>query len=434
MIKLLQRLGLFILLCTASACAATPCYVSLQGTVQIPNAANFNGVFTLQMMKVGVKSTVSPYLTVPTSQITYPIKNGQLIGVSSGNFLSQDCMKPRVPYDIQILDAQNNLVASDNWYLPNVESGTVDIGNMQEEKFNGPITVSIPQGIISTPLGNQTITQPAGTSLTINGTVNFTGTINYTTPPAFTTITANQILVNGVISSSYPIDVNGIINDSAGYCVAGCAGATVGQALLYNGVAFVPGTVTVAPPTLHYQTISYGGIAQTQRNAIAFDTSSFGTPVDSASPSTTTIKLLPVGTAGTYVNITSLQTDIYGRVLGVTTGTIGSLAKAILSFNGTGTSPTILASNNIASVVRTVGGSPTGDYTVTFTIAMSSANYVVAISNIAHNAFSSSYETATLATAAEGASDPTVSSFRIICAGPAGSSNQDLPRVDVVVY
>jgi hypothetical protein len=54
------------------------------------------------------------------------------------------------------------------------------------------------------------------------------------------------------------------------------------------------------------------------------------------------------------------------------------LAKAWVKYNGTLCSPncTILASNNIASVVRNA----TGDFTVTFATAMTDANYVTLIS------------------------------------------------------
>lgn len=315
-------------------------YVSMLGTIQLPNASDFNGTFTIRMPKVGVQNTCNaPFITVPTSTVTLPINNGTVVGLSNGVYSSQDCLKPLVPYYVQILDAKNNVVSSDNWYLPDNYSGMVDIGQMQEQKFNGPIMVSIPQGIISTPATNQTITQPAGTSLTINGTVNFTGTVNYTTPPAFTLVKANQVLVNGVASSSYPLDVNGIINSSAGFCVAGCSGATVGQGLIYNGTAFVPGNFTVVFPNQYYQTIA----TMPQRAAIAFDTVNSFVLGDSASPSQTTVKLLPVGVAGNYTNVSSMSTDIYGRVLSVGTSTISTI-------RGTLTIGTIVMGTNTGNI------------------------------------------------------------------------------------
>lgn len=339
---------------TATLGNATPLgYLTLGGTVNIPDAKHFNGSFTIFMQKTGVKNQCNfPYLNVPTQPVIYPIQNGTIVGLSNGSFASQDCLSPRVPYFVQIIDTKNRTVSSDNWYLPNTLDGTVDVGSMQEQKFNGPIAVAIPQGIISTPQGNQTITQPAGTSLTIYGTINFNGTVNYATPPAFSIVKANQVLVNGVTSSSYPVDVNGIINSSAGFCVAGCAGLTVGQALLYNGTSFVPGNITMSFPNQYYQTVYSGGIAVPQRGGLSFATSGF-TLSDNVSPGTSIVNLNSIATAGTYSNVATLTLGADGRVYGITTG-----AAAGSSVNSTtGHSFGFVYQNtNLRSILVTVSG------------------------------------------------------------------------------
>jgi hypothetical protein len=326
--KIFTSLGLFLFTAVALCQSA----VTLGGTVKDASGNAFNGYLSIRMPRSGVKNTcVTPNIIVPTLTSTYQITNGVPQNIGGSNFVSQDCMLPRIPYYVELSDTNSLMVGSDNWYLPLEESGAVNIGDMQEAKFTGPITVAIPQAIISTPAANQVITQPAGTSLTINGTLNITGTVNYTTPPAFTLIKTNQILVNGVASSSFPEDVNGIINSSQGYCVASCLTASLGQALIYNGTAFVPGTVSVVYPSLYNQTLSVGGVAFPQRNTIAFDSNGFAL-TDSASPSQTSVALAHTGTAGTYANIATITTDIFGRVGNVTTST--AYAPGTISFTG----------------------------------------------------------------------------------------------------
>jgi hypothetical protein len=78
-------------------------------------------------------------------------------------------MSPRVPYYVSVTDTTGRELYHDNWYLPKVLSGNIDVGNLSAERFSGPIILAIPQGIIGTPTGTQTITQPGGTSLVVNG-------------------------------------------------------------------------------------------------------------------------------------------------------------------------------------------------------------------------------------------------------------------------
>lgn len=310
-------------------------YAHLTGIVKIPDMVNYNGWLNIKMNRSDIKNICnSPFLAVPRRFSTYKIVDGTPIGLINDLYASQDCMSPRVPYYVEISDTNNIVQSTDNWYVPNEDGGVVDIGYMQESKFTGPIMVAIPQAIISTPIGNQTITQLPGTSLTINGTVNFSGSVGFISPIAFTTINASQINVNGATGASAPLDVNGYINASAGYLVGGSGGAT-GQVLVSDGQSFKPGTVAVVFPSLYYQGVAVGGVPFPARNAISFDGSVFkGT--DSTSPSQTIIGMVPgpAGIAGSYTNITGITLDIYGRALAVATGTSSSVTPRTCNSNG----------------------------------------------------------------------------------------------------
>jgi len=296
---------------------ATPYgYVSLGGIIQIPDAVNFNGTMTVSFQKLNVKNICNaPYLNVPNLNIQYKVVNGVPVGLSSGNYISQDCLSIRAPYYVQLYNNDHKLVSADNWYVPNVASGIVDIGDMQESKFNGPIQVAIPQAIISTPIGSQTITQPFGTSLDIYGTVNFHGTVGYTSTPSFTVMQATQVLVNGVTSSTYAVDANGIINASTGFCVAGCSGLTDGMTLVYSSTshAYVPGNASVTFPNLYNQTIYSGVTPFAQRAAVNFDNNVFALQ-DSISPSQTKVTLQQIVQSGTYTDLSSITIDSFGRI------------------------------------------------------------------------------------------------------------------------
>lgn len=308
---------------------------SLHGLINHPDAEHFNGTMTISLQKMNVKNVcTSPTLNVPTFQLQYKVVNGIPIGLSDATYVSQDCLSPRIPYYVQLYDLSSKLVSADNWYVTNTYSGLIDIGDMQAQKFNGPVTVAIPQGIISTPVTNQTITQPAGTSLDIYGTVNFHGTVGYTTPPAFTLVQASTVQVNGS-TASYPLTVNGIINASAGFCYASCVGVTDGQTLVYNSSAhaFVPGSVSVTFPSLYYQTVEVGGTATGQRQALNFDSNSFALN-DSVAPSVTTVVLKdqPGFLGGTFTNITSMQVNQKGIIQSITTN--GAYPAGTISFSG----------------------------------------------------------------------------------------------------
>lgn len=293
--------------------------VQLQGNVQLPNAAHFNGYLRIKLTGSNLKNIcTTPYKPVPTMYQTYPIVNGVVTGLSTANFLSQDCLMPRVPYYVEVSDTNNIVQSMDNWYLPRSINGVVDIGQMEEERFAGPITVAVPQAIIANPSGNQTVTQPPGTSFTFIGVVNLTGTVNFTSTPSFTKIIATQVLINGITSSTYPLDVNGIINASGGYSVGGSGGIS-GQCLVSDGTSFKAGSCSAPFPTLYYQTVFANGVQAVSAANLAFSPNF----VLGNALNTTNIDLAPKGPgAGTYAGINTITVDTYGAVTGITVSSI----------------------------------------------------------------------------------------------------------------
>ena len=98
-------------------------------------------------------------------------------------------------------------------------------------------------------------------------------------------------------------------------------------------------------------------------------------------------------------------------------------------FNGTVSSPVIAAGSNVSSVTK----NGTGDYTINFTTALSTANYAVAITGM-----SSGIQAVTGMVNAN--TPPTTSSVRIQLsfyqypANSAGSSAMDSSRVSVIIF
>jgi len=246
--------------------------VGLQGTVHIPNAQNFNGFIRIKTNVANIKNIcTTPFQQVPTINVVYPITNGVVTGATGAAFLSQDCMMPRVPYYVQISDSNNNLVSSDNWYLPQVLGGVVDVGDMQEEGFGGPITVAVPLGIVSTPGLSQTITQPATTSFNFvtsgGGKLLYNGVEVSTGTSIPDPLPVGQLLVNGAPNEGHQIEVIGSIN-AGGYLVNGAA--PVGTCLVGNGSIYVSGSCGAALPTLYYQQVTNLTTAFNHRSQLSF--------------------------------------------------------------------------------------------------------------------------------------------------------------------
>lgn len=165
------------LLCCLSASAQT---VNLTGTLQNVDGTPFNGTLYISLARSTVVNTcVTPVQIVPFQAITVAVVNGT---VATTPIITTDCIQPRIPYDVQLRDVANNVVWSDNWYIPSNPSGQAVVSTMSDEELEPGLVVAIPDGILSKPLASQSITQPGSTVLKINrlsvtGVLTFSGTL-----------------------------------------------------------------------------------------------------------------------------------------------------------------------------------------------------------------------------------------------------------------
>lgn len=146
-------------------------------TPDSPAGGTFTGNISVSLSRGTVTNTcATPVQVIPFSTISIPVVNGV---VTPTNLISTDCLAPRLPYAIQVFDASNNLVYSDNWYIPQTTTGGVNIGNLSTVQLAPAINVSVPGAVVINPAASQTIVQPSGTTFSVN-TMSVTGTLSLT--------------------------------------------------------------------------------------------------------------------------------------------------------------------------------------------------------------------------------------------------------------
>lgn len=165
MLKKVLSLALFLFcyICTAQT-------VSLIGNVAYLNNTPFNGTVQISLGRTAVNTCSSPVQVVPVTPKVVSVADG-VLGTASG-FIPTSCLQPSVPYHVLFMDNTGKVVANNDWYV--AEEGTtgeMNIGDMVISNFGGPIVVSVPTPILASPSGSQTITQPTGTSLSVNNLV-----------------------------------------------------------------------------------------------------------------------------------------------------------------------------------------------------------------------------------------------------------------------
>ena len=150
----------------------------LTGSFVFPKGDTPTGYIRLSIAKTQVLNIcVVPAQNTTVQPVNITVTAG---AVGSNTLLSQDCMSPRLPYLMQLYDSKGSLLYTDNWYIPNKNGGTLGIGLLSATALSASgITVAVPQPIVSVPVGNQTITQPTNTALSVN-TLIVTGTLTLT--------------------------------------------------------------------------------------------------------------------------------------------------------------------------------------------------------------------------------------------------------------
>jgi hypothetical protein len=152
------------------------------------------------------------------------------------------------------------------------------------------------------------------------------------------------------------------------------------------------------------------------------------------------------GTTAATITTSGIAANLTGNAdtatkFSTTTGSAPAYAcRAWVNFDGTrdttgavstaNTNRLIRASGNVTSVLR----NGTGDYTITFTTAMSDANYSVSFSNVGVNLTNTTYNTVIAGTAAGGANLKTVNQIRISTGATNASVMTDLSEVSVAIF
>jgi hypothetical protein len=140
---------------------------TVEGNVQNPDGSAFSGTFQISLARPSVVNIcASPAQVVPFPGITVKATAGVF---TPTQLIPTSCLSPSSPYFVQVKDAKGKFIYNDNWYIPQLVGGTVNIGTLGVVQLASGISVSVPQAVISTPSGNQSITQPSGTALSIYG-------------------------------------------------------------------------------------------------------------------------------------------------------------------------------------------------------------------------------------------------------------------------
>jgi hypothetical protein len=149
--------------------------VTLSGTVKYPDGTPVNGRLILSLAKSATNICSTPFKVVPSNKSTVVrIVNGSVQN-GSASFDTTDCLTPRIPYYVAMLDNSNNILFTDNWYFPTSTDSSVDVGTLMPVEMSSAISVSLPKAIIQNPTTSQTVTQPIGTVLNIVGALQNNG-------------------------------------------------------------------------------------------------------------------------------------------------------------------------------------------------------------------------------------------------------------------
>lgn len=144
---------------------------TISGNFASAGGTSFDGKLTLRLPVAAGLSACGSGITIPSNTlITAQIVNGVMTPTA---VWPTDCMTPKVPYFVTLLDKQNNQIFTDNWYVPTTVSSAIDVAQFIDVKLANAITVAVPNALVTNPSGNQQMTQPGGTTMTFHGTYIF---------------------------------------------------------------------------------------------------------------------------------------------------------------------------------------------------------------------------------------------------------------------
>ena len=142
---------------------------ALTGTFKAPDGSSMSGTLYMSISQQTALSSAGgcggPVEVVPTYQVQIKVIAGAMQG--SPNLYGNDCLLPQETYyNVQFKDTSGNLLMTDRWQL---SGSSVDVGTIVSVVITGTTGYLGGVGVVQTvPTGNQTITQPPGTSLSVN--------------------------------------------------------------------------------------------------------------------------------------------------------------------------------------------------------------------------------------------------------------------------
>ena len=190
--------------------ASIDCFANVQlvGTFVNVDGSPLNGTLRLQLVGKSVRDMCNGGRTISSSGVIMKIVNGVL--QNGGNtFPTSDCTSPFSSFYVRVVDSTGKIILQDNWLLAttNFNLHQMDVGLLMAMSFmpQSPITVSVPNAVLSGPTLSQTVTQPVGTTFIINGNVslgNATSDIKWNRP--LIPVGGGSVAAMGTIGGSGP--------------------------------------------------------------------------------------------------------------------------------------------------------------------------------------------------------------------------------------